>query len=156
MARLRRKGAAVVIATGRQPYAAAGAVTMFAGNVDFLVCANGGSGAFQVAEPGKPASSIPSDWKMVAPANAMSEDQLRTLDELLPKMRAAVPGIELVANFVHEPGAKIRDVGAISSLNLLDALPLPAQLQDAFKQMPAALETHRAKPRGNVQPRLYG
>ena len=71
LAELRARGAAVIVATGRPARATAGVPAMLGGHVDFLMATNGAGGAYQTAQPGQPAATLPSDWTEVAPSSKL-------------------------------------------------------------------------------------
>ena len=110
LAALRRKGAAVVVATGRPPAVAFPIVAQLGREVDFLISCNGASAA-KVAEPKCPAELDPRKWETAAPATTLD---VNTLDRCIPKLLAALPSVGMMACFEDAPGTPVHEASSMT------------------------------------------
>lgn len=133
---LRRRGAAVIVATGRPPAIAFPVIAQLGRHVDFLITCNGASAA-KVAQPHCPAELDPSKWETAAPATTLD---IRTLDRCIPKLLEAVPGAGIMACFEDAPGTPLAKSTAMTE-SIVPYFVAMAKRMPSIKAMAPSAET---------------
>lgn len=141
---LRKKGAAVVVATGRPSAFASPTISTLDRQVDFLLTNNGAT-CMRVAKPKCLADPGPHEWEPAAPARALDGDKV---SRCVPALQAAIPDVGMLAYFEGPPDASLRDTTVVTESmvaylrKVMEVLPV--SMIPALEELLANPITHEA------------